>query len=257
MPYPARKIAVTPSRSTLRTRAAGPGRRSRAGAKGLRLLACLLPEAFELPPEDPAEDDDEEGCAPRKGGETGMVEEIELKLERPGHREEEVEVDEGAGDREEDLLDDHAAEDAREGGTGDHRDEHQQHHHGAEVRREEAVQRHAGGVGGEHLEVRERRGKPARRMKYQATAVSVVWTVCTAQPAIKYWAEMSVRASQTLLSQPRTSTPSACRRATTMTPTNHADLDQASPPRRIPERRDSPVLSDSRSATVASPLTVP
>ena len=97
-------------------------------------------------------------------------------------------------------------------------------------------------------------------MKYQATAVSVVWTVCTAQPAIKYWAEMSVRASQTLLSQPRTSTPSACRRATTtMTPTNHAPtLIRRRRRDGSPNGRIRQVLSDSRSATVASALlTVP
>src|SRR4029450_8016761 len=60
-------------------------------------------------------------------------------------------------------------------------------------------------------------------MKYHARAVSVVWTVCTAQPAARYQNEMSLSASQTFLSHPPMSTPRRLRTRTAMaTPTSQA-----------------------------------
>jgi hypothetical protein len=70
-------------------------------------LLCLGPELLELAPEDAAQQEDEEGGAEqeseahqRMGGNVA-----EVLVERAWHREEEVEVDEGAGDREGDFLD--------------------------------------------------------------------------------------------------------------------------------------------------------
>ena len=81
-----------------------------------------------------------------------VLDEAELDVERAAHRQEEVEVDEGADQREEDLLHRVAAEDSRERRAGDDRREHQQHHERAEVRRQDAVQRDGGGVAGEDLD---------------------------------------------------------------------------------------------------------
>ena len=89
-----------------------------------------------------ADDDDDRGH--RVGGDVA-----EVLVERAGHREEEVEVDERPGDREEDLLDEVGGERAGERAARDDRDEHQQRHERADVRRQEAVHRHADGVGGD------------------------------------------------------------------------------------------------------------
>jgi hypothetical protein len=82
-----------------------------------------------------------------------VVRQLELALERARHGREQVHVDERAGEREEDLLHQHAPQHPWQVRARDDRDEHQQHHEGADVGRQEAVQRNAGGVGGEHLPV--------------------------------------------------------------------------------------------------------
>ena len=91
---------------------------------------------------DAAEDDGE-------GGRRVMVLAAEADVEGRGHREEEIEIDEGAGGDEEDLLDEVGGDGAPEGRRRDDRDEHQQRHERAEIRGQEAVAGDPDGVGGE------------------------------------------------------------------------------------------------------------
>ena len=60
-----------------------------------------------------------------------------------------------ADDEVKDLLDDVAAEHAGERRALDDRDVHEEHHERAHVRGHEVVERHAGGVRGEHRHVRD------------------------------------------------------------------------------------------------------
>ena len=77
-----------------------------------------------------------------------LADAAEVEVERPGHREEEVEVDERPGDREEDLLDEVGREGTADGRGRDDRHEHHQRDECPDVRREEAVHRDPHGVRG-------------------------------------------------------------------------------------------------------------
>ena len=74
----------------------------------------------------------------------------EALVERPGHGEEEVQVDERARDREEDLLHEVGGERAGDRRARDDRDEHEQRDEGADVRRQKIVHGHAHGVRGDY-----------------------------------------------------------------------------------------------------------
>ena len=113
-------------------------------------LLRLLPELLQLPPEDPAEQDDQEAAAGQDQDRPQRVlgDVAEALGERAGHGEEEVEVDERARDREEDLLHEVGGERAGEGRGRDDRGEHDQRRERADVRGQEVVHRDADGVGG-------------------------------------------------------------------------------------------------------------
>ena len=124
------------------------------GGQDRSALDGLGPEPLQLAPEDPAEDEHEHrGAGDPEHQHRVIVTTWGVTAPATRAPTEQVDVDERPGEAEEDLLDDHAAEHARQVGAGDDRHVHQQADDGADVGGQEPVQRHAGRVGREDLEV--------------------------------------------------------------------------------------------------------